>query len=206
MPSLKPGTTRRNGGYRTALFATTCLVSAVSLADPAFAGPAGGSVQAGQAAISAPSSTSTLIRQTSQQAIINWSSFSLGSNEGVTFVQPNAQAITLNRVTGPQASAINGSMAANGQVWLLNPNGVLFGQGAQVNVAGLLATTADIANQDFMAGHYSFTTASSNPSASVVNQGSIVAAAGGSVVLAGQSVENQGLISAQLGSVVLGGA
>ena len=130
----------------------------------------------------------------------------MGAGAGVTFQQPDSASIALNRVTGPEASAVNGSLLANGQVWLINRNGILFGQGSQINVGGLIATTSDMKDSDFLSGHYVFAVPSNNPDAAVINQGSIKAATGGSVLLSAGRVSNEGLIQARLGHVVLGGA
>ncbi len=92
------------------------------------------------------------------------------------------------------------SLTANGRVWIINPNGVMFGAGATVNVAGLIATTADIGDQDFLAGNYAFGIASSNPNASVINAGKIRRKKAGAVVLAAPHVANEGIIEAKLGS------
>ena len=81
------------------------------------------------------------VQQSTQRAAINWTNFSIGSNATVNFQQPNASAVVLNRVVGNEQSVINGALNANGQVFVLNSNGVLFGQGAQVNVGGLVAST-----------------------------------------------------------------
>jgi filamentous hemagglutinin family protein len=167
--------------------------------------PAGASIVAGQASVTAPSETSTLITQSSQKALINWQSFGINAGSSVTFQQPNSASITLNRVIGSGASAINGNLFANGQVWLINGNGILFGQGARIDVGGLIATTSDIKDADFLAGNYNFGIPG-NPNASIINQGSIKAATGGSAVLSGSRVVNQGVIEAKLGKVVLGGA
>jgi filamentous hemagglutinin family protein len=110
-------------------------------------------------------------------------------------------SIALNRVIGSEASQIFGRLNANGQVFLINPNGVLFGQGAQVDVGGLVASTLNISDTDFLAGRYKFQ--SSLAPASILNQGTITAAAGGSVALLGGDVTNQGTISAHLGTVAL---
>ncbi len=163
------------------------------------------SVQAGQVGMTNPSATSTLITQTTSKAILNWQSFSIAGGTSVQFKQPGPGSIALNRVLGGNVSNIAGQLSANGQVWIVNPSGVFFGGGAQVNVGGLLATTADIQNSDFMAGNYKFGIPG-NPNASVINQGNIQVASGGSVVLAGAHVSNEGLIQADLGTVVLGGA
>jgi filamentous hemagglutinin family protein len=183
--------------WRELLLATTCLVAASPIG---YAAPNGFSVTAGGGSVSAPNPTTTVIHQTTDKAIFNWQSFSISSGTGVVFQQPGSGSIALNRVRGPGASQIDGSLMANGQVWIVNPNGVFFGAGSQVNVGGLLATTADIRDQDFLAGNYSFSGATG---AAIVNKGEIRAASGGSVVLAGAQVRNDGLIRADLGAVQL---
>lgn len=163
-----------------------------------YALPTGGSVAAGSASI-AESPGSTTVTQTSQNVSINWQSFNIGQSEAVNFAQPNSSAIALNRVLGADPSSILGSLNANGQVFLINPNGVLFGNSASVNVGGLVASTRDITDSDFMAGQYKF---NGTGDGSVVNQGSIKAD-GGYVALLGARVSNQGVIQANLGSVAL---
>ncbi len=166
----------------------------------AAAQPVGAAVIAGQAQVSTSGAT-TIINQATNKAIINWQDFSVGTGASVQFNQPNSASITLNRVTGANISNIDGAVRANGQVWLLNPNGVLFGNNARINVGGLLATTSDIANQDFLEGRYNFTGGKN----SIINKGSIQASSGGSVVLSAPNVANHGLIQANAGHVVLGG-
>lgn len=129
--------------------ATGILVATWVISSAAIGQPSGGTVVFGGATIGTPNATTTLIKQTTNAAIINWQSFSLNSGTSVVFDQPGAAAIALNRVLGGGVSQINGSLSANGQVWIINANGILFGKGSQVNVAGLLATTSDIANGDF---------------------------------------------------------
>ena len=172
----------------------------------AFGQPTGSSVVSGQVSIATPSAGSTVITQSTQKALIEWQNFSIAAGSTVKFSQPNSSSITLNRVVGSDASAINGTLLANGQIWLINSNGVLFGNGSNINVGGLIATTSDITNQDFAAGNYNFAIPSSNAGAAIVNQGAIQAAQGGSAVLSGQNVSNQGLIKANGGMVALGGA
>lgn len=166
----------------------------------AWAGPSGGTVVAGDAGIRTPNTSTTVVTQNSQGAVINWQQFSVGSQEYVVFNQPNTTAAILNRVVGGSPSEILGQIQSNGRVLLINPNGVLFGQGSRLDVGSLTASTLDISNDDFMAARYRFAGSSD---ASVVNQGHITAADGGYVVLAGDSVNNSGLIQARLGDVVL---
>ena len=155
-------------------------------------------MSAGSASI-AGGAGKTTINQSSQNVAINWQSFNIGQTEAVQFVQPNSSSVALNRVLGSDPSSILGSLSANGKVFLLNPNGILFGQGAQVNVGGLVASTLNITDGDFMAGRYNFSGAGKG---TILNQGSINAD-GGYVALLGADVSNQGVISAKLGTVVL---
>ena len=165
-----------------------------------YAGPTGGAVSAGSASI-AGGAGKTTITQSSQNVAINWQGFNIGQTESVQFVQPNSNSVALNRVLGSDPSSILGSLSANGKVFLLNPNGILFGKGAQVNVGGLVASTLNITDGDFMAGTYKFAGAGNG---TVLNQASInTNADGGYVVLLGANVSNQGVISAKLGTVAL---
>jgi filamentous hemagglutinin family protein len=174
------------------------IAVALALGANAYALPTGGAVSAGSATIAGGTGTTT-INQSSQNVAINWQSFSIGQGEAVKFVQPNSNSVALNRVLGTDPSNILGSLSANGKVFLVNPNGILFAQGAQVNVAGLVASTRNITDGDFMAGNYKF---SGTGSGTVVNQGSINAD-GGYVALLGASVSNEGTIVAKLGTVAL---
>ncbi|AHG42101.1 filamentous hemagglutinin outer membrane protein [Pseudomonas syringae CC1557] len=164
----------------------------------AYALPVGGAVSAGSATIGSGGGTTT-ITQSSQNAAINWQSFNIGTGESVNFVQPNGSATALNRVLGADPSSILGNLNANGKVFLVNPNGIVFGQGASVNVGGLVGSTRNISDSDFMAGQYNF---EGTGAGSVVNHGKINAK-GGSVALLGANVSNQGVIQAQLGTVAL---
>ncbi len=159
---------------------------------------------AGQASISGGAGQTT-INQDSQRAVINWKNFSIDRGETTRFVQPNTDAITLNRVTGGSRSDIHGMLQGNGNVWLINPNGVLIGPSAQINVNGFLASTADIADIDFMAGRYDFSVPSPDPKAEVVNQGMISIGETGLAGLVAPHVRNDGVISGHLGQVVLAG-
>ena len=109
--------------------------------------PTGGNVVAGNATIT-QSNLKVNINQTSQRAVVTWDQFNVGKDASVNFNQPNSSAVTLNRVTGGSESVIDGAVRANGQVILVNPNGVTFGKGAQVDAAGLVASTLDISNKN----------------------------------------------------------
>lgn len=164
----------------------------------AYALPEGGQVAAGQAAITTAGSTMTIAQQTAQ-AIINWQNFGIGSGEAVHINQPNSQAMLLNRVIGSNPSEIFGQLTANGQVILVNPNGVFFRPGSSVDVGGLTASTLNIANEDFLKGQLRFAGDSQNP---VINAGTITAQ-NGYVNLLAKEVINEGIIAAQTGSANL---
>ena len=182
----------------TARLLAGCMIAALlAMPRPALALPQGGVIVAGTAAITATPSAMT-ITQSSQNAVINWQGFGIAASESVTFAQPNSQSVTLNRVLGQDPTAIMGQMSANGRVFIVNPNGILFGKGAQVNVGGLVASTLDIGDSDFMAGKMRF----SGSGGTVLNEGSITSD-GGFVVLMGAQVSNQGTIQARLGTVAL---
>jgi len=163
--------------------------------------PTGGTVVQGSGQIGAANGNQMTITQSTDKMAINWQSFDIGKDHKVTFVQPGADSIALNRVIGSDGSKIMGQLDANGRVFLINPNGVVFGKGASVNVGGLVASTLDLSDKDFADGKYTFKGNGSN--AAVVNQGSIKAAEGGAVALLGGSVSNQGVISAKMGSVAM---
>ncbi len=170
----------------------------------ALAGPAGESVDPGAAVVTRPDANTTRIDQYADRAVINWQSFSIAGQEYVQFNQPAASSVVLNRVTGGDASSILGHMSANGRVFLVNPAGIYFGPGAQIDVGGLVASIHDIGDQDFLDGHYVFNRdPSSPPGAGVVNDGAIRAADGGFVVLAGDYVRNNGIVQATAGTVAL---
>ncbi len=179
------------------------LAAALSLPLTAFAAdlPTGGQVVAGQGQIGTPSANQMVIDQASNKLAIDWQSFDIAAGNKVTFNQPGSDSIALNRVLGADGSKIMGQLDANGRVFLINPNGVLFGAGAQVNVSGLVASTLDISNSDFAAGNYRFKGDGSN--ASVINNGQITAADGGSIALLGGTVSNNGVIVANQGSVAM---
>lgn len=143
---------KRDSNYRKLLIMGLLVSSASS-----WALPTGEQLVAGQATVSVPTANLMQINQSSQQAILNWQDFSIAANQTVNIQQPNASAALLNRVVGQNTSQIQGQLNANGQVYLINPNGVVFGKTAQVDVGGLIASTHNISNADFMNGKQHFT-------------------------------------------------
>lgn len=159
-----------------------------------------GGVSSGAAVIS-QSGAVTTVDQATAKATINWQSFGVAPSETVNFKQPDSSSITLNRVIGSEKSVIDGALNANGQVFLINSNGVLFGHGSRVNTAGLVGSTLDLSDQDFNAGTYRFK--ANGTRGSVVNQGSLTTGVGGYVALLGSQVSNQGVVTATRGTVAL---
>jgi filamentous hemagglutinin family protein len=165
--------------------------------------PTGGQIVAGQVGISS-NGVRMDVTQSSPNAIVNWTSFNVGSQAHINFAQPDATAVILNRVMGGDASAIFGRITANGQVFLTNPGGILFAPGAQVDVGGLVASSLGISDANFLAGKYQFERLGA--AGTVVNQGAINAAQGGYVALIAPQVSNAGTITAARGSVGLAAA
>ncbi|HEX4872458.1 MAG TPA: filamentous hemagglutinin N-terminal domain-containing protein [Nevskiaceae bacterium] len=189
---------RRAPRLRLTPFAGALL--SLTLPGLALATPSGGQVVAGDIQIG-QTGAGTVITQGSQNGIINWQDFSIGIDEYVQFIQSSSSAITLNRVVGGTPSAILGDLSANGRVFLINPSGILFGAGSEIDVGSLVATTQDLRDEDFLAGRHVF---AGDSSAAITQLGRIQAADGGAVVLVADRVDNQGLIQARLGQVVLG--
>jgi trimeric autotransporter adhesin len=166
------------------------------------AAPQGGTVVSGDISIN-KSGTYTEIKQNTQKGIVDWQSFNIAKNEHTHFQQPNSSSMTLNRVVGSDPSHILGRLTATGQIMLINRAGILFGKNAQVDVAGMIATTADISNRDFNSDIFHFVQPDGFDTSSVINRGTITAADSGLVALLAPGVENSGLIRANLGNVVL---
>ena len=166
------------------------------------ASPSGGVVTSGNATINQNGNT-TNINQSSQKASINWQDFSIAKNETVNFNQPNQNSITLNRVIGNEKSIIDGALNANGQVWILNSNGTLFGKNAKVNTSGLLVTTKNLSDDDFQKGNYNF---KGNSKESIENQGEINLNDKAYAIFVANSVINNDEIKVHKGTVHLIGA
>ena len=189
---------RRCGKGAGAVLAAALLLPGLALAADL---PTGGNIISGSGQIGTPNSNQMVIDQASNKLAIDWQSFDIAAGHKVTFNQPGSDSIALNRVLGADGSKIMGQLDANGRVFIINPNGVLFGAGASVNVGGLVASTLDLSVSDFEAGNYQFKGNGSN--ASVINNGQITAADGGSIALLGGTVSNNGVIVANQGSVTL---
>lgn len=168
--------------------------------------PMGGTVAAGSVN-SALTADRLTITQGSNRAIIDWQSFNIGGGKTVEFVQPSANAAVLNRVSATGGlSEIHGSLQANGMVLLMNPNGVLFGQGATINVGSLIATTGTVDPSRFTDEGNAGFVAISGATGMVRNRGQISAAGAGLVALVAPSVRNDGQITATGGRIVLAGS
>ncbi len=193
---------------------------------PCVAGSCGANASTfvGTGAATAVASGNTLaVSQTSNAATLNWASFNIGAGNKVVFTQPSSTAVALNRIFDANPSAIFGSLTANGQIYLLNANGFLFGPGANVNVAGLIASSLNITDQTFASGilapinnnnpalqAYTVTDAAGHVS-DVVNTGTITvqpgaaltASTGGRLFLAAPTISNGGTLSSPNGQVIL---
>lgn len=174
---------------------------ALSQGLPAGALPTKGNVVHGTASIS-QSGNAMAIHQSSGKLITNWDTFNIGSGARVDFLQPSASSMALNRVLSADPSRIYGQLNANGQVFLVNPAGVLFAPGSKVNVGGLVASSLDISNADFAAGNFRFSGGAS-AGGEVVNEGEISTADKGYAALLGPRVRNAGSIVARMGTVAL---
>jgi filamentous hemagglutinin family protein len=195
---------RLDGPRRALLLATTALTSSLLIGQALAQNlPSGGSVAAGGVAIAQPSATQLNITQTSQSAVVNWQSFSIGQGSAVNIQQPNSTSALLNRVTGNAPSSIAGSLTANGQVYLVNPNGIAITSTGVVNTVGaFVASTLGISDADFQSGKRSFS--GNGASAGVNNAGLIAVGRGGYAALLGGTVSNAGRIIVPLGKVGLG--
>jgi len=188
------------------LKATTALALVLStLGVTGYAGPTGGEVVSGSAQITSPDATTTVIDQTSQRGIIEWNTFDLGPSELLKFNLPSPDSITLNRVTGGQGpSTIDGRIDSNGRIIISNRDGIVFGDGAQIDVGALIATTADIENDAFMNGSLEFNR-SGSPTGSVINRGLITARDSGLIALVAPHAENSGVLLARIGRIAVAG-
>lgn len=193
--NVSSGAAIRRVGALAALLAATMAVCYIS---PGYANPVGPVVISGSASIVSNGNTMTVTNTPS--AILNWQQFNIGAGQTTQFVQQSAQSTVLNRVVGQDPSLILGALRSNGQVFLLNQNGIMFGKGSVIDVAGLIASTTNITNADFLANRLNF---NGTGTAALVNQGNIFTPSGGRVYLIANKVSNEGIITSPQGEVVL---
>lgn len=165
----------------------------------AYANPNGAQVVNGQVNIAHPD-PNTLAITNSNGAIINWQQFSIQQNEITKFIQSGATSAILNRVVGQDPSAILGQLLSNGRVFLINPNGIVFGPNSIVDTAGLIASTLNMTDEDFINQNLKF---QGENAADISSQGYIKAGANGDVFLIAPNIENSGIIETDGGQIIL---
>ena len=192
----------RKSLLKRAMNATALTVCFTVLAAPAplLAGgplPTGETVVRGAADIARDGGAMT-IHQSTHNLGVDWTSFDIGAENSVSFIQPGADSVAINRIVGPDGSEIMGRLDANGNVFLINPNGVLIGKDAQVSAGGFVASTLNLLDDDFSDGE--ITLFSDGAAAGILNEGEISA---GSVVLAAPDIVNDGVVSTPGGAATL---
>jgi filamentous hemagglutinin family protein len=189
--------------YNTSCLTRASLLALMLSASPvaSYANPQGGVVSSGQATITTDGKKLDIYQKT-DRAIIDWRSFDIAADEFTEFHQPASSSVALNRINSGTPTQIFGKLSANGNILIVNPNGVLFGAGSHVDINSLIATTADISNENFNNGRYIFNKPG-NPNASIINRGVITAKDAGLVGLVAPNVENSGIITANLGRIHL---
>ncbi|NTU45335.1 MAG: filamentous hemagglutinin N-terminal domain-containing protein [Chlorobiaceae bacterium] len=197
---------KTNGGVpKSRLKSLAVLIALFASAERAYALdpgslPSGGVITSGEGTITT-SGTQLTVNQSTPQMIANWQSFNIGANAGVRFNQPNSSSAVLNRISDQNPTQIMGSLSANGRVFLLNPSGIIFGSTARVDVGGLVASSLNMLDSDFLSGRYRFS--NSGSAGQVINQGAITAMPGGVVALIAPKVTNEGSVTAPGGNVAL---
>ncbi len=186
-------------GAKRMLSLAVAVVCGSIAAERSYALPIDGQVVRGDAIIDATSDTTLTITQESDRAVINFEDFSIDENEQVIFIQPGTDSAVLNRVIGNNVSEIYGDISANGQVFLINTNGVIFGEGASINVGSLVTSTYGLSNDAFMNGQLTFN--ANEQSGSIVNAGNIRSSGAGGVAFIAPVVVNDGVIEAVGGDV-----
>ncbi len=192
--------------------------TAVELPVPCAPGACGamGPTSLGQATATATGNQMT-VTQIANKALLNWSSFNIGTGGTVNFVQPGATSIALNRIFQASPSQIFGTLNANGQIYLINQNGIIFKQGASVSTASLVASSLNMSDAVFGAGlaapslaangvltpSFSAGTQANSSGVFVESGAQLSVASGGRIILAGQTVQNAGTLSAPQGQVIL---
>ena len=169
---------------------------------PAFsyANPDGAQIVSGQVSIDTATPGVTTVTN-SPNAIINWQNFSIAQNELTQFIQQNGQSAVLNRIIGQNPSEILGQLTSNGKVFLINPNGIVFGAGSTIDTQGLVASSLNLSDQDFLSGNYHFMAGSS--AGNILNEGIIRAGKDGNIILIAPQIQNNGIIKSDGGSITL---
>ena len=180
-----------------------CGVALAASGASATESPTGGKVIGGAGSIT-QNGAETIVKQQSKLLALDWQTFNVGKDASVRFDQPSLNAVALNRILDQNPSQIFGKINSNGQIFLINTHGIIFGSSAQLNVGGLVASTLDLTPDDFLQQHFSLDAHGGH--AGIVNHGTIAAARGGSVTLIGGNVQNSGLIVADYGRINLDGA
>jgi filamentous hemagglutinin family protein len=197
---------RHRDSFKPKLIALSVAACFSLSATQASANPTGGTVASGSASFA--SSGNTLTITNSANAIINWQNFSIGVNEITRFLQGSGSSAVLNRVVGangviPQ-SVIDGILSSNGRVFLLNSSGIVIGANARIDVAGFVASSLNLSDQDFRAGRMRFT---ETPGAGKVSNAGVIdttsGGPGGRVFLVGPDVQNSGIIRSPQGEIIL---
>ena len=183
-------------------YLSVALIVLYPLTGTVLANPTGESVVAGSAQFDRAGDALTVTQET-DRAVINWESFSIGAGELTQFVQPGMDAAALNRVVGPDVSSLYGTLSANGQIYLINPHGIIVGPDGVIDVHSFVGSTLDVSNAEFLSGGELLF--SGDSAAEVRNLGTIDAM-GGDVFLIARKVSNEGSISAPDGTAALAGA
>ncbi len=181
--------------------AICCLVFVGSIANGNEM-PSGPKVKSGNVVINGEGTSHLKINQMTDKSIINWNSFSIHKKGKVDFQMPSSSSTSLNRVTGSTPSTIAGSLNSNGNVFLINPNGVVISQSGVVRTGSFVTSSLDIKNEDFIDGNFKFN--ATPTSRGVSNSGKIHVNSGGNTALIGKYVENNGVVKAKLGKIAIG--
>ena len=185
---------------KTSKISLKLAISMILSSPSVYANPTGAEIINGQVSID-NSIPGVMSITNSPNAIINWQGFSINQNEISRFIQQNGQSALLNRVIGQNPSEILGQLVSNGRVFLINPNGMVFGANSIVNTQGLLASTLNLSNDDFLSGNYHFS--ASNSAGNILNEGIIRAGVDGNIILIAPNIDNNGSIQTEGGKITL---
>jgi filamentous hemagglutinin family protein len=180
-----------------------CLVCALFSMGALQANPGNGTVISGDASFYEPDAYTLNVGVSSSRTIIEWDDFSISPNETTYFSLPSSDSAVLNRVTSSNVSSIYGSLGSNGQIYLVNPNGIVFGANATISASSFVASTLDVDNTEFLNASDMTFTGTENSDVFLINYGTITATDGDCVLMSYQ-ISNTGTINAENGRVVEG--